>query len=618
MNILDMLPPSDPDKFTQLWSRYHLRWQNRDDRMDTIDKVVRGEWGVFNPDDSDEELTSRSPNLIQVALEDTAEASALRPSVRVTASGVKPEDKERAEKMEQLGSSYLDSSEFDLLAVKSFLNLYAYGLFSWVVTWSKEFGPRIEWRDPRSCFPEPDYSTLAGTQRCFFARDVYVTQLPPEYQAIWRMHCDQEMIDPGQFIDRQVTLVEYYDAERITVAGVYNAATIEQGGITHLSRVPTLVSVILEETPNPIGISPAIVGQRIILDPEPRGQFDQCVDILRTHIQLMALTVDNADDMIHADVWVKDLIGTMPRGGGSYIQLGPQGATGRLAPASPSFSLFQELQGLIENFHLAARWPKTRSGEVDQSQASGKFVETTVGVMNQVIRTGHSIMKVALGSALNVAFRADKLCGKKRVAAGIRANQQFLLERDVDDIDLDARVRAEYGIGFGHTPSESAVLAIQYHGAGFVSTETVQENLEGIVDVGLERRRLLLQQFKDMALAQMLQGLQDKSLPPRALVDISRAVQNGGDVFEVFEKFIVKPQEDQLEQQYPSGLTGEMMSPGGPPALGGGAAPPTPPPPEDLLAGLLGAGGAPEAPETIGRLSVPLGNGGFAGSQSSG
>jgi hypothetical protein len=584
--------------------------------MEAIDSVVRGEWGVFNPDDSEEELTSRSPNLIQVALEDTAEASAALPVVRVQASGVDPDDKTRAEKMEMLGASYLDSSEFDLMVIKSFVNLYAYGLFSWVVTWDKKHGPRIVWRDPKSCFPEPDFSSLGVTSRCFFARDLYATQLPLEWQIKFQEHCAANEINYGEtFLDRQITVVEYYDAERIVIAGVYDAATVAQGGLTRISSTPNWVSAILDEAPNPIGVCPAIVGQRVTLDPEPRGQFDQCINILKTHIQLMALTLDNADDTIHAEIWVKDLIGVMPRGSGSYIQLGPQGQIGRLAPASPSFSLFQELQGLIESFHLASRWPRTRSGEVDQSQASGKFVETTVGVLNQVIRTGHTIMKRALTQALNVCFRADRLCGPKRVVGGFHKNAQFLIERRVSDIDLGAQPKVTYGLGFGKDPASSAVMAIQYHGAGFVSTETVQENLDGI-DPGQERRRLLTQQFKDMALAQVLQGIQGGTIPNKALVEIARAVQEGDDIFEVFNKFIVEPQEAAQAEMYPSGMTGEMQSPGGPPAPGGGAAPPPPPPPEELL-GMLGLGG-PEAPETIGRMSVPLGQGGFMGSQSTG
>jgi hypothetical protein len=232
-----------------------------------------------------------------------------------------------------------------------------------------------------------------------------------------------------------------------------------------------------------------------------------------------------------------------------------------------------------------------------------------------VIRTGHTIMKRALTQALNVCFRADRLCGPKRVVGGFHKNAQFLIERRVSDIDLGAQPKVTYGLGFGKDPASSAVMAIQYHGAGFVSTETVQENLDGI-DPGQERRRLLTQQFKDMALAQVLQGIQGGTIPNKALVEIARAVQEGDDIFEVFNKFIVEPQEAAQAEMYPSGMTGEMQSPGGPPAPGGGAAPPPPPPPEELL-GMLGLGG-PEAPETIGRMSVPLGQGGFMGSQSTG
>lgn len=612
MNILPYgNAPIDAEEFTVSWQRFHLRWAERNDRFDKVARIARGDWTVVAPDD--EELISRSPNMVQVALEDTAESSNLLPTVRVMASAATPEAKEDASIMERLGTSYLDVSEFPLLSIKSFLDLYAYGLFTWVVTWDGVSGPKVEWRDPRTCFPEPDYSALGVANRVFFARDVYLTQLPVEWQMKVQEHCALEMLDYSSFTDPTLTLVEYYDADRIVVGLSYNAATIP-GTSYFLRSEPNYISVILEDYQNPIGICPAILGQAPDLDPEPRGQFDQVINILLTHIQLMALVVDNADDMVYADVWVKDLIGPLNQGGKSYINLGPQGAVGRLAPASPSFSLFNELQQLMDAFHVGARWPKTRPGDISQAIASGKFVESTVGMMNTVIHTGHTVMQRALQQALRVAFKADKLCGPKRTVSGVMRNQQFLMERDVDDIDLEALVRVDYGLGFGKTSSETAVLSIQYHQAGFVSTETVQENLEGIVDVGLERQRILLQQFRDMALAKMLQGLQEKSIPDKALVEMSRAVQDGGDVFEVFEKYVVEPQEEMLAQQLPSGLTGGMVSPGPQEQLALGPGAPTAPPPEELLAGLLGGGGG-EQPETIGRLSTPLPGGGFAGSQ---
>jgi hypothetical protein len=59
------------DRFPQLFTAFRTRWEERDQRIALMDDVVAGRWSAIGPDDED--LVNRSPNLIQVALEDTAD-----------------------------------------------------------------------------------------------------------------------------------------------------------------------------------------------------------------------------------------------------------------------------------------------------------------------------------------------------------------------------------------------------------------------------------------------------------------------------------------------------------------------------------------------------------------
>lgn len=606
-----------PEMLSQLWQRYTERWQDRDERMETIVRAVTGQWVEFGPDE--EVLESRSPNMIQVALEDTAGASSMIPSVRVMASKDDDESKRKAGVMEKLGASYIDSSEGYLLLNKSLLDLGAYGLFSWVMTRSKDAGPRIEWRDPRTCYPEPDFNALGVTNRCFFARDLYLSQLPLEWQHKFEEHSELTGIDQDFWDDHAVTLVEYYTDEGVTIGGVYDAKMVPGSGnfVTFGGmEKANYVSVIFEFVENTIGMCPVVIGQIPRLDGRPRGQFDQVINVLRAHIQLMALVLDYADQAVYSDVWAKDVIGPMSYGGGSYIQLGPQGDIGRVPPAVTSFSLFNELQQLVDGVHLGGRWPKQRPGDVDQAIASGKFVESTMGTMNEVVKANHQVMTRALEQSLRILFAMDRQLGPSRTISGVQKNQQYLLERKRTDIDLSARVNVEYGLGLGRDPAQSMVLAIQGFQTGLFSLEYVQENIEGITDVQLERVRIDTQQLRDMAMAQLLQGVQDGSVPKSALIKIAKARQGGADIFDLFQKYIVEP-EEAMQEQMMTGTAGQQLMPGPAPmgALGPGApvAPPAPPP-EELLAGLIGQ----EPPQTISRNSVPTGPGSFIGTQSGG
>jgi hypothetical protein len=600
-----------------LFTAFRERWHDRDDRMSLVDSVVRGDWNAVGPDD--DEVENRSPNLVQVALEDTAEAASLVPSVRVIPSSGTDGAKNRAAAMERLAMSYLDVSQIELLEIKSLLDLAAFGFFSWVVEFDPELGtPVIRWRDPRHCYPESGWHTLDSVRTGIFAREVHLRQLPVEYQMKVAAQMAQENPRETNYLDRTVTLVEVFEEDSFTLGAMYSANARSTSSQINWSPVQ------LDQVENRTGICQVVVGQRPTLDGEPRGQFDQVIDVMLAHIRLMGMVLDYADQAVYSDVWVKDLVGQMSYGGGAYIQLGPQGAIGRVPPAVSSMSVMQELDSLVNNVHLGGRWPKSRPGEVDQAIASAKFIEATAGMMNTVIRTMHLVMKRALEQALRICFRLDEEYGAERTISGILRNQQFLTERKKSDIDPKARIKVDYGIGLGRDPAQTMVLGIQGMQTGMFSKEYVQENFEGLTDVERERQRIDVEQLRDMAFAQLLQGLQEKTIPAQAMIEIAKARNSGKDIFQLFEQYISKPAEEQAAQMMPSGLGGGPMMPGPDPNAGmGGPPPPTAPPAGDLL-GMLGGGGPPGAggppgpPQSIGRLSIPMGGGSFAGTQSGG
>ncbi|MDQ3223092.1 MAG: hypothetical protein M3Q75_06440, partial [Gemmatimonadota bacterium] len=511
--MLDLKGELDPQHFSAVWTRYHERWTTRNERMNRIDRAARGEWSVVLPDDKKVD-EAHSPNLILTAMEDTAEAASLVPSVRVKPSGTKNEDKKVAGTMEKIGTSYLEGSEIELLTLRSLLHLAGFGMFSWVVTKKKGEPPRIQRRDPRTCFPEADPDMIGVTNKCFFARDMYLTQLPEEWKRRFKTAVIEKGTNPLYFQDHKVSLIEYYDPDETIIAGVYDSNLATGHNMLQPSGAPQWVSIILEREENLTKLSPVVIASRMTLDGEPRGQFDQVIGVMEAHIRLMRLTLDYADQSVYSDMWVKDPIGRVPMGGGSLITLGANGEIGRVAPAVSSIAVHQEMQALVDGLHLGGRWPKSRPGEIDQSIASAKFLESSIGMMNTVIRTYHLLMRRALKQALRVAFKLDQASGEKRMVAGVSRNQQYQLDVDTKkDIDLSADIDVTYGLGLGHDPAQSMVLGIQASQAGIVSLEFVQENFEGIEDVQLEKIRVDTQTFVDMMKAELLQGVQAGTVP---------------------------------------------------------------------------------------------------------
>jgi hypothetical protein len=591
------------EEVPQLFAAWKQRQSDRDDRIDTMAAIMRGDFSsVFDPDE--ENFDNRSPNLIQVAAEDTAEAASAVPTIRVAPAKNSDLQKRRASAMERIGVSYLDAANVELLVTETVLDMAVTGLSPWVV-WPdfEQSIPLVERRDPRHCYPEPGYRPGEAVKRCFLARNVYFSQLPAEYQAILirgeyisKGHLD---IDPNV----QLTIVEWFDEHEYAVFGLYE--TGKQYGVGSSSTIP----VEFDRVHHGLGRCPVVINARISFDKEFRGQFDQVVDVLEAHVRLMGMVLDYADQAVYSDVWVRDLVGEMPYGGGAYIELGPNGAIGRVPPAVNSFSVQQDLQQLTEAIHIGGRYPKSRPGDIDQAIASAKFVEATAGVMNTAIKTYHLILKRGFEQAIRMGFLIDKtLFPGKKMMTGVLRNQEFMEEYDTDDIELDNKIMAEYGLGLGRDPAQAAVLMLQYASNDFISQEFVQENIDGVTDVAREQARIDGQKFRDMMLAKLLEGIQTKTIPDAALVEIAKARQAGEPLVELYEKYVVQPQQEMIAGGIPNGLGGGMLAPGttpdqlmagegGIPGAPAGAPPGVPPAPIPAqLLGAIGAGPGGPAP----------------------
>lgn len=614
----EVLPLPEASIPTML-SAYRQRWRDRDVRMKDIDDVVGGDFNVFDPDEKI--IENRSVNMIQVGIEDTAEAAALLPTVRVTPHKPTQGVRKSAQRMERMAVNYLEMSNHEVLINRSLLDGAAFGFWAWtVLPYFDDKIVRIEKRDPRHVYPEPGWKPGEDTRRVVMARNVYVSQLPAQWRALLSETMSKTMannvLGPAADPNLSVTLVEYFDDQRYTIYGLYqnvngNVAPYAYSPTNARSTPANARPVLFDHWSHNLGFCPVVVEQRVTLDGEPRGQFDQAIGMQKAHVELWGMIMDYADQAVYSDLWVRDLIGDMPLGGGGYIELGPNGAVGRVPPAVTSLNAIDNLARLEDAIHLGGRWPASRPGQIDQSIASGKFLEASAGMMNTAIRTYHMLLARAFGKALRMCFAADKkyFPGKKTMAGTLRS-QEFTEEYDTADIDLANRIKVDYGIGFGREPSQSAVLAIQYNQLGLVSDETVQENIDGLNDIANERSRVDVQAFRDMAMARLVQGLQDKTIPESALLEIAQARRNHEDIFDLYKKFVVEPAEEMQQQMLTGGLGQVPIGPaGGMPALPSGAAgpgtgepgiaPPDPPLPAEMLS----------------RINTPAGPGGVLGTQ---
>jgi hypothetical protein len=597
---------------------FRSRYVAMDERHAEISKIINGDLDVTTPEEDRIEVVSA--NMIQTAIEDTAEAASIIPTIRVQPHNTSKAAKKTAHKMEHIALGYMETSNFEIRLPETFMRIAAFGFCPWVI-WPDlgENVPVIELREPRGCYPEPGVRPGQRAKRVMFVREVFYSQLPLEHQVLLADHLDGTIRD-GWRRNQKVTIVELFTDTEVLVGAILQSTDTQTSptydtanptlSVPHVNRIP----VELERIPNPTGVCQAFIGARPTADGEFRGQFDQVIGAQRAHSRLMGLLLEYADQSVYSDIWVKDVQGEVSFGGGSYIRLGPNGAIGRLQPAVSSLNVNSDLAMLEESIHLGGRWPKSRPGEISQSIASAKFLEASAGMMNTVVKTLHLVMRDMLSNALNLMFRVDQMLlpGEEKTTRGILANQEFIETYSTDDIDVRNRVKVEYGLGLGKDPSQSAVLHIQYHAQGFLSKQFVMESIEGLTDVNRELSRLDVEQFRDIALAKILQGTQDGTVSNEQILLLARKREEGVPLFDLFEEIIVEPERQMAEEPAPmdmlSGLggmlpaAGEVIPPGGPGGEMPSEEPGVPPRPEpaQLLARLGSPAGPPGSSSILG------------------
>ncbi|MEM9605890.1 MAG: hypothetical protein AAGA99_00615 [Actinomycetota bacterium] len=588
------------EHFPKVFSDWRARYEHRDTRIELIHDIVTGNWAAYDPDE--EELRNRSANYIQVAIEDTAEAGGLLPSLRVRPSRDQSRMKSQASRMERVGISYLEASKWDLMIPETIMQMEATGFGVWTITPDFEQRiPLIERRDSRTCYPEPGFRPGDAVRRCMFVRQVYLTQMPLDHQIMLQEFADTERSRGSE--DLEITLVDYYDEDE------YVLAALISNKANYFASQVSYIPVELERVSHGLSVCPVVIGSRFALDGEFRGQYDQVIEPLIAHSRLLGTMMDYADQAVFSDVWVKDLIGDMPWGGGGFIQLGPNGQIGRVPPAVSSLDVQRDLDHLENAIHIGGRYPKSRPGDVDQSIVSAKGIEAMAGVMNTKLRTYHTLLKHMLERSLRIAFEMDrKRFPGVKSAAGLLRNQEFMIEYDARrDIDEKHHVTIEYGLGLGRTASESAVLQIQYLQNEIISKELVQEGVEGVNDVGREQARIDAEQIRSIMWARTLQLSEAGGLPPEALPEMMKGRLGGQTVDELYMKYVVEPQQEQMSAATDPGLGAGPVGPDGqplPPELGGGPG------------GVTGQ--VPAPPDGVGllaRLNVPAGPGGRLGSE---
>ena len=529
-------------------------------------------------------------NFIDVAARDLAEAGAPMPSFNCSATNmVSDAQRKAADTRTRIANYYVSFSD---LALQNYNNAdwyNTYGMSIGMVEMDYEGNnPRIRMVDPTGAYPEIDRfgRTISLTQLIMSDADTLAAQFPEFAEQIIKKNNFQ----PGS---PYMTMIRYHDAEQ------------------DLIYLPDRNNLVLSRVPNPIGKCLARVRIRPSLDNQARGQFDDVLAVQLARARFAILQIQAAEKSIQAPIAIPQDVQELALGPDAIMRsANPQGIR-RVGLELPA-GVFTESGVLERELRLGARYPESRSGQIDASVVTGRGVQALQAGFDTQIKAAQAQFARLFEELIGLCFEVDeKIFGGimktiKGTDDGTPYTLKYIPSRDIKgEYGVDVR----YGIMSGMDPNRAVIALLQMRSDKLVSRDYVRRELPVEINVTQEEQRVDIEEMRDslrVAVAQYAQAIpqmaaqgQDPTQVVTRIAEVISGRQKGLALESIVEKVFTPPaQPAQPEMQAPgmppmSPAAGAAPAPASqqPPQEQGGTAPAAGQKPDiaTLLAGITGA-----------------------------
>jgi hypothetical protein len=529
-------------------------------------------------------------NFIDVAARDLAEAGAPMPSFNCSATNmVSDAQRKAADTRTRIANYYVSFSD---LALQNYNNAdwyNTYGMSIGMVEMDYENNnPRIRMVDPTGAYPELDRfgRTISLTQMIMSDADTLSAQFPEFADQILKKNNFQ----PGS---PYMTMIRYHDAEQ------------------DLIYLPDRNNLVLSRVPNPVGKCLARVRIRPSLDNQARGQFDDVLAVQLARARFAILQIQAAEKSIQAPIAIPQDVQELALGPDAIMRsANPQGIR-RVGLELPA-GVFTESGVLERELRLGARYPESRSGQIDASVVTGRGVQALQAGFDTQIKAAQAQFARLFEELLALCFEVDeKIFGSimktiKGTDDGTPYTLKYIPSRDIKgEYGVDVR----YGIMSGMDPNRAVIALLQMRSDKLVSRDYVRRELPVEINVTQEEQRVDIEEMRDslrIAVAQYAQAIpqmaaqgQDPTQVVTRIAEVISGRQKGLSLESIVEKVFTPPaQPAQPEMQAPgmppmSPAAGAAPAPASqqPPQEQGGTAPAAGQKPDiaTLLAGITGA-----------------------------
>lgn len=328
---------------------------------------------------------------------------------------------------------------------------------------------------------------------------------------------------------------------------------------------------------------PMSVAMRPGLDETGRGQFDDILWAQLARHRMALLGLEAAETSVEAPLAVPMDVQEINVGPHATIRSASPEKIRRVGVEMPQGTLV-EPQLLDQELRVGARYPQSRSGQMQGSIITGAAVQELQGGFDSQIKAAQDVFVQTFKNAASLAFEMDELYWPNRERS-IRGNQQGvpyeIKWKPSRDIAGDHSIDVTYGFAAGLDPNRALVFLLQLLGGDLVSKDMVRRQFPFDVNVTQEEQRIEIEHLREAllssvgAISQAIPALTAQGQDPtqfiQAISDVIQARQRGTPIEDAVTKaFAPKPPPGELTSgAAPSpGGPGQESSPGGAPQPG--------------------------------------------------
>jgi hypothetical protein len=582
-----------PKEVNAKLGRLQTKFASRDQRMRDVLSVRQGDLSKVYPSMFSEDYPKPLvANFIDVAARDLAEAMAPLPSFNCSAANmVSDAARKAADTRTRIANFYASLSELQLQMYEGADWYNTYGMMVGLVEMDYDSNnPRLRLLNPWGVYPEMDRfgRTISLTQVINIDSESLAAQYPEYADQILAKNNYQQG-------SPYISMIRYHDADQ------------------DLIFLPERKNLTLARTPNPIGKCLAKVAIRPSLDGQARGQFDDVLSVQLARARFAILQIQAAEKSIQAPIAIPQDVQELALGPDSIMRSAQPQNIRRVSLDLPP-GLFAESGALELELRLGARYPESRSGNINASVITGRGVQELQAGFDTQIKSAQAQFARMFSDLLGLCFEVDEKLfpNTQKVIKGSEDGTPYVLKYTPSrDIKGEYGVDVRYGIMSGMDPSRAIIALLQMRSDKLVSRDYVRREIPMDLNVSQEEQRVDIEEMRDalrVSVAQYAQAIpalaaqgQDPSEIVSRIAAVIQGRQKGLSLESVVEKAFAPPPAPEMPPQMPGMPGAEQMLPAAgaasapasqqPPNPQGGMAPAAGQKPDiaSLLAGITGA-----------------------------